>query len=333
VEEKMENRSYNTRAIIEAGLITALIVVIMLINVYVPIFSLFGTFILPIPITLLYIRQNYKVTLGALIVSAILIAMLYDPLSSLTSSILFGITGITLGYCVKHDKKVSFTILVLAIALSIGTIIDMSIYVTLIDKRGIVAFINDNIKTIKDSINMTKDIYTKLGVSSQQFAPIEKMIQVINADFMLKLIPAAIIITSVISAYLNYIITKSILKRLRYDMKEMTPFNELYINNRIGSFVILIMIIGLLLSRNKIYLGEYFSTSSQFILQFMLIIDGLSLADYYMKNKFNISKGFRILVLVFTVFSQLSLVYIFAALADMIFDFRRLDTYRRPKTE
>lgn len=329
----MENRAYNTKAIIEAGLITALIVVIMLINVYVPIFSLLGTFILPIPITLLYIRHNYKVTLGALIISAILIAMLYDPLSSLTSSILFGITGMTLGYCIKHDKNVNFTIVVLAIALSIGTVIDMSIYVTLIDKRGVVAFINDNIKTIKDSVNMAKNIYGKAGVSSEQFAPIEKMFGVLNENFVLKLIPAAIIITSFISAYLNYVITKAIFKKLRYNIKEVTPFSELYINNRIGSLVILVMIIGLLLSRNKISIGEYFFISAQFILQFILIIDGLSLADYYLKNKFNILRNLRVIILIFTAFSQLSVIYVFVALADMILDFRKLDPYRRPKTE
>ena len=60
----MQNRIYNTKAVIEAGLISALIVVIMLINVYVPIFSIFGMFILPVPVTVLYIRHNYKVTLG-----------------------------------------------------------------------------------------------------------------------------------------------------------------------------------------------------------------------------------------------------------------------------
>ena len=329
----MHNRIYNTKAVIEAGLITALIVVIMLITVYVPIFSMFGMFILPIPVTVLYIRHNYKVTLGAVMISAILIAMLYSPISALTSSILFGVTGMTFGYCIRTDKKLSTTIILLALASAVGIIVNFSIYINLLDKRGMAGFISDNIRIMRESLNLSKELYGKMGVSSEQFALIEKSFEVFTPDFILKLIPAIVILMSFFSAYVNYILTSSILKKLRYNMKSMVPFSQIYINTRIGTLVGVTLLLGLLLSRSKIQGADYIVSSSEYLLQFIFIIDGLSVATYYLRNRFNMSKPITALVLFFTFFSPISVVYVYAGLADMLFDFRKLDPYRRPRKE
>lgn len=329
MEEEMQNRTYNTKAVIEAGLISALIVIIMLLNVYMPIFLVFGTFILPVPVTVLYIRQNYKITLGAVLVSAILIAMLYDPISALTSSILFGSTGITLGYCVKHDKKFSTTILLLAIASAISVIINFVVFSSLVNKEGVIGLVNQNIKMLNESLNMSKDLYGKMGVPSEQFAQIEKSFSIFTTDFILKLMPAALVIMSFSSAYFNYIITKSILKKLRYNIKDVKPFNEIYINTRVGTIVVLSLIVGILLSKNKITIGEYITSSSQIILQLIFVLDGLAVAWYYLKNKFNMSKMIIVLILIFTATSQISIIYMYLGFIDMIVDFRKLDPYRR----
>lgn len=329
----MHNRIYNTKAVIEAGLITALIVVIMLITVYVPIFSMFGMFVLPIPVTVLYIRHNYKVTLGAVVISAILIAMLYNPISALASSILFGVTGMTFGYCIRNDKKLSTTILLLTLASAIGIVINFSIYVNLIDKRGMIGFISDNIRIMKESLNLSKELYGKMGVSSEKFALIEKSFEIFTPDFILKLIPAIVVLMSFFSAYVNYLLTSSILKKLRYNMKPMVPFSRIYINTRIGTLIGVTLLIGLLLDRSKFQGAGYIVNSSGYLLQFIFIIDGVSLATYYLRNRFNISKPITAFILFFTVFSQISAIYIYAGLADMLLDFRKLDPYRRPRTE
>ena len=72
MEEKMQNKVYSTKAIVEAALISVIISVIMIITGYLPYFSFIGIFILPIPVTILYIRHNYKVTITAILLSIIL---------------------------------------------------------------------------------------------------------------------------------------------------------------------------------------------------------------------------------------------------------------------
>lgn len=56
----MENKN-STRSIVEAGLMSAMVLVLMLLNAYVPVLGYMGLFILPLPITMLVVRHNLKV--------------------------------------------------------------------------------------------------------------------------------------------------------------------------------------------------------------------------------------------------------------------------------
>lgn len=325
----MQNRNYNTKAIVEAGLITSLVVILMLISVYVPIFSLIGILILPIPITVLFIRQDYKVTIVSVVISAIIISMVFNPISAVSSSILFGLTGITLGYLIKSDKSISTIILFLAAAFAVAMIVDFGIYISLIDKRGLVGFVNNIAAQFKDSMNMVKQMYLKMGVSSEQLASMDQIASMFNAKYIMNVIPVLIIISSVTFSYLNYIITKAILKKLRYDVKSIKPFSEFYVSAKTGSLIGIVLVIGLFLKRNNIALGDSIAISSQYILQLVLLLDGFALAAYYLKNKFKMSKTFTFIIILLTGFSQIAVVYMLAGLSDIFFDFRKINLHKR----
>lgn len=326
----MHKENFNTKSMVEAGLISSLIVVIMLMTVYVPLFSLLGTFILPIPVTVLYLRHNGKVTLGAVVVSAILIAMLYSPISALTSSILFGATGITLGYCIKNKKKVWITLVMLAVVSALCSVIDFSIYVTFISKDGFTGFVNQNLQIMKESI----DTASKMGMSQAQLEQIKKSYEIFTPEFILELLPTMLLIAGSTSAYINYIVARSILKRFKYEIEPVPPFSTLYINNRVGTVILIIVIVGTLMDRGNMLGGKYVLVSSQLILQMVLLIQGIAVASYYLRNKLKMSKLFTLLIILLTASTAaLSMIYISVGLMDMIFDFRKLDPFRRKKAQ
>lgn len=324
----MPSKNYNTKSIVEAGLISALIVIIMLLNAFVPGIAIIGTFILPIPVTVLYIRHGYKVTIISVIVSTILIGMLYDPFSGLTSAVMFGLIGMTLGYCIKHNKKYAFTIVLLSISSAIEIVINFLILSAFVYKKNLYETIAMNIDLIKKSLDSTLSIYAKFGINTDTMAPMRKMIEMFTPELVLLLIPALVLVAAVLSAYFNYIISAVILSKLRYKVDNPTPFSEIYINNRVGTVVVLFVLVGMLLNSRKIAAGPYIMSSSMLVLQYILLLDGLSLTAYYLKNKFQVTKSFIILILIFLVFSQVGAVaLIVAAVADLVFDFRRLDPY------
>ncbi len=330
----MKDRSYSTKAVVEAGLISTLIVVIMLANVYVPVFSLIGMLILPIPVTVLYIRHNYKVTLGAVIVSSVIIAIIYNPIAALKILILLSTTGITLGYCVKHKKSASTTLMLLTVAAAIAIAATVLILSYLVMKQNFVEFLNQNVvKVMQDSLSMTKEMYTNMGVSKDKLDALKGIEQFNSVDVILKNIFTILFMSGFMLACLNYSITRIILKKLKYEVEDARPFNEFYVSSKKAAMIAIFLLIGLLLNKNKIPIGESITMFGYFILQFILLLNGLALASYYLRKKLKMSNLISNLVLILAAFSQLYIILVYLGFVDIVFDFRKLDPNRRPKVE
>ncbi|WP_125154208.1 YybS family protein [Clostridium rectalis] len=324
----MQNKIYNTKGLVEAGLITAILVVLALMNIYVPIFTTLGRFILPIPVTVLYLRQNIKMTITSIIVSGVIIAMVYSPFAGLTSAIMFGITGITLGYCIKKDRKISITLLLLSIASFIGTVTQLIVYIKLIANSSIRALTDEMVKMMRESFDLTINIYTSMGVTKEQLKPFYDLINMFNTEYVLKLIPAILVISSFVFAYLTYIITKAIIKKLGYEIKPMTSISQIRIDIKFTTIIAILLLLGVVLVRRKVPSGEYLTLSAQTLLQYIFVLQGIAVAVYYLKNKFHLAKGFIILIILITFFSPISMIYVMIGLSDIILDFRKIDPNR-----
>lgn len=330
----MQNTSYSTKAIVEAGLIATLIVVIMLANVYIPIFSLLGMFILPIPVTVLYIRHNYKIALGSVVVSSAIIFIMQGPLAAVQMLILLATVGIMLGYCVKYKKSAKTTLLLLTVASIIEFMLILVILSYIVTKQGIIGFLNQNlIKVMQQSLNITKEMYTNMGVTKEQMAVLDSMAQLNNINYILKNGFIILFIGGFASACLNYFVTRGILKKLKYEMEEIKPFTSFYVNSKTAAIMAILLLIGVLLNKNKMAIGESITVFGYFILQISLLLDGLALGSYYLKNKFNISRLIANLILIFIAFSQLSIIFVYLGFMDVLFNFRKIDSHRRPKVE
>lgn len=330
----MQNRTYTTKSIVEAGLMSTLTVVIMLANIYIPIFSIVGMLILPIPVTVLYIRHNYKVTLAAIVVSSTIIAMVSDPLRALLGLVILATVGITLGYCVKYKKSNSVTLVALTIMSAIGITVTIFILAYLVRRQGITDFLNDSVvKSMRDYISMTKEMYVSKGITKDQTAVLDMMSQISNVDFILKNILIILCIGGFMLACLNYYVTRFILKKLKYEVKEIKPISSFYVNSKTAAGIAIFVLIGVLFTKKNMSIGGPITTFGYAILQIMLLLDGVGLASHYLRNKFNTSKLITNLILIFAVFSQMYMVFIYLGLADVLFDFRKLDPNRRPKVE
>jgi len=79
----MHKQNFSTKAMVEAGLISTMMVAMFLLTVNLPMFSGLSLFILPVPVAVLCIRHNYKAAAGAVFVSAVLTGMLYNPFIAL----------------------------------------------------------------------------------------------------------------------------------------------------------------------------------------------------------------------------------------------------------
>lgn len=330
----MENRDNKTKSMVEAALISALIVILMLLNVYVPLFSLVGTFLMPIPVTILFLRHDYKITLGAIGVSTILIGVLYNPISAITASVTYTLTGMTLGYCIKKDKKVSTTLLYMTIASIVSIVFNATLGLLFIQKTTIYNLLKLTLDTFKEQMKFSSSLSANMGGNKEQIELTMKMFESITPETLMTMIPAALIMSAFTSAFINYIAIKTILKKFKYNIKDLTPFEKVYLDNRIGALIIIFVCLGIILNAKNFEIGKYILMSANSILQFAFLISGMAVAVFYMKNRFNLNKTARVLIIIFAFISQAVMIFVYIGIADMIFDFRKLDNNRifRKKT-
>ncbi|MBU3110508.1 DUF2232 domain-containing protein [Clostridium lacusfryxellense] len=331
----MKNNVYSTKAIVEAALISVIISVIMIITGYLPMVSFIGTLVLPIPVAILYIRHDKKVTITAIFLSIILTSMVFNPIRSIYAAIPCVVIGIVLGYCVKKSKKSSTTLLFLAIACSISNILSIAFSLSFIARINIIDFISKNVEIMKQSLKSSVDgakiIYLQRGITPEQLKILDRSYEMINkmdVALYLTVIPAGIFIFSLMSAYLNYIVSRALLNKLGYKMDVVLPFSRVYVSNIVGAVLIGTVCIGIILSSKDIPGGNYIQNASQLLMMYVFIINGLAASIYFLRIKRNLSKPVVALILVLTVLSRFSNVYFTIGLMEMAFDFRKLDPYR-----
>lgn len=154
------------------------------------------------------------------------------------------------------------------------------------------------------------------------------MIKKLDVMLILVVIPVSIFIFSFITAYMNYIVSRAILNKLNYKMREVLPFSRVYVSNIIGAILIGIVCIGIILSSKKITGGDYILNASTILTQYVIIINGLAATTYFLRVKRKLSKPIVVIFIGLTTLSSLGNIYFSIGLMEMAFDFRRLDPYR-----
>lgn len=322
----MEGSKYSAKIIAKTGLMFAITFLIIITTSYIPIVSSVGVFILPIPITLLYIRHNYKIALIAVFMSMVLTALMVNPILALTASIVYGLTGIVLGYSIKKNKSSTVSIIMVAISSLIGNIITGMLYVMLILNKGIIGFLNELISQFLGQLDLVKEIYLEMNAPQDLIQGVEKFKEVITIENLVILLPISLIISNLIQAYLNYLITEKVLKRLNYQVKDIIPFSRIYIPNKFAALLIIIQCLGIIAYSRGINIGNYISIIGGLAVQVTCTLSGIVYFAYLLRERAKLPKGLTALILIILVFIPLFMnAFVLLGLIDIIFNLRGLD--------
>ncbi len=326
LEDEMDNRN-NTSKIVEAGLFAALTIVISFFVFYVPVIGMVALAVLPIPFAILYIRHDFKLAVSSLVVSIILVAVTMGIQIAVSVGSIYGPTGLALGYCFKNRVKMSRSVFLLAIVYIIGMALNVSFYLLFADRNFIVNTIKSSIDLVRESFEQSIRI-TGTTVDSTQYEQLKQMIEAITPEMFLYLLPGGLVLYGFGVGFINFTVTRSILKRLRYEVIEITPFERVYIDNRIGALIIIITCLGIILDRTNLDIGKYIFSSAVVVLQFTLLLIGAAVIYYFAKNKFNMNKTSAVIITVALILPPMNTMALYIGFADLIFDFRKVDPNR-----
>lgn len=321
------NRKYNTNEIVEAGLITGIIVVLMLITGYVPVLNIVSILLLPVPVTVLALRRGYKLSVLSVVIGTMLTAMAYDPITAVQSAIIFGLSGISLAYCIKNEKSFGKTILIMTIATFTAIILSISLYIGIMSNdgfKGIYSLIDKSITMFKDSYEGMKKTIGTNNLNSTSMKQYDEAFKLMTPDYVIKTLLGGFLTISMVIAYINYLVAEKILKRLKFGAKEPTPFRYINVDAKLGLAVVIIMFAGSILVKYKIPAGEYMYSSAEPVLMFLISVQGISVISYLLLEKLKLPKA-GVIAIILVGFTFIYTISIYIGLADLIFDFRKIN--------
>ncbi|NLM36411.1 MAG: DUF2232 domain-containing protein [Clostridiales bacterium] len=321
------NSKIGTRPLVEAGLLVAITVVLSFFVLFVPLIGAIGYFALPVPIAILYIRHDFKLSFIASIVSAIVIGSTLSLESALSSLILFPIIGLILGYCFKNKLKVSRSLILISLANIVAYIIFVILSLLLFYKGSITNFINIIKEYARENLNAYISMLGNQS-ASKEIETLREMLDNVSLQSILSIIIVVIIMASIIQSFIYYFVTREIMKRLKIELVEIGEFDKVYVDNRIGALLLIIVSIGAILHTKNIVIGTYIYIIGVMILRGVLTVVGSAVAYYYLINRFKMNKGSAIVIIVVILLTSLGTIIVYIGLSDLIFDFRRVDPNR-----
>ncbi|SKA97517.1 Uncharacterized conserved protein YybS, DUF2232 family [Caloramator quimbayensis] len=311
----------STRAMVEAGLFTAITVVLILLSLYIPVLYMVGIFLWPLPVTFIYIRHGAKYSIMSLVVAGIITAISYDPVSALNITATFGLMSIVLGYCIKNKKDFFFSVILMSAAMFISLVLVLKVF-SLFMGQDIITMLTDQMNQMRE---MAASMYSQMGV------PKETQELALNAfptgEVFKKMLPIGLLIGSIMMAIISYTIAGKVFKRFGYEVSIMKPLSNWYMPIQLAIGIIGLVLLSYLMVYLKIKNSDILFINASLLMQFAFVVDGIAAVDFFMKKK-DVTKGLRIFILLFLIFSQIGRFLFFIGLIDYALNLRKLDVNR-----
>lgn len=323
----MQNKTYNTKALVESGIMAAILVVTMIISIYIPFISIIVYLALPIVVALVYVRNGFKYALASLTCGSLVGIFVIGPLKAVQLIIIAFFVGLILGYCIQNNKKASKTLIYSSFGFFIVMMISLFLITLFIYPNGFIGFIDAFVKSFNESVNTYRTMYSNMGVSAEQIEKAFPSTLFINRNQVLWIVPGVLILTSVMLAFLNYKMTEAIFQRLKISVDKLNGIAFFYIPNLIGALMIVLVCIGLIFKSRNMIIGNYVFDSTWALLIMVLTVNGIAAVSYFLKYKLNFSNGFIIItiILLLLVFNYVLMII---GAVELIVDSRKLDPNR-----
>ncbi len=305
--------------IIEVIFVIAMATIFMLIGMYyLPLII----FLYPVFFIVLGVRNGIKYNIISLIISSLFVGLMIDNISGIFILLNFAPLSIGLNYMIKKRKK-SFEIMIIC------TVILLASFLLLMNIMGDasgVSIINQLEDFFTQTLNAQVEMLKDMDLSNYEVLKIRDLLE--NAmDYVLLILPAIVIIFSFIIAYLNYLISSLVLRRLGYGVVSIPKFSKFKLPNNVLLGTGIMFLGALIIKGLKLFYYQTVLLNITVIASFMFFTQGLSVVDYKLIEK-KLGRIPRVLIILFfTIILPLGWIISFIGILDVIIDFRKL---RRP---
>src|SRR5699024_5286867 len=253
----------------------------------------------------------------SMIIVTLLLGLIADKTIGLFILLAFAPISIALNYLIKKRKSSQEIMLYTTIVALISYIIT----ITLLGKITGISFVNQIeeafSQVLKSQIKLLKD----MGLSSYEMYETTDNLKNIY-EYMILIIPSTIIMFSMFTAFLNNIISTSILRKMGYGIVSVPRFSYFKLPDNIILGTIVIYVGVFILRALKVTYHETILINVTLLISFFFFLEGLAVIIFYLnKSRLNkVIKGILIIFIIATV--PLSAIISIIGFLDIIFDFR-----------
>lgn len=311
---KLDNKKNKKR--VENFLAVAIATVVMLLGIYyIPIII----FLYPIPFIILGVKYEMKNNILGMIVSTIIIGLIVDKVSGIIILASYLPLSIVLNYNIKSRKKSIETIAISTLVLFMSSLLVLSI----MDNMTGVSVITKLEGTFAQALEGQIEALKETELSSSDIFKINDFFENLY-DYVLLVLPSTILIFSLITVYLNHLISVLILRKLGYGIVSVPRFSRFKLPNNILIGIGIMFLGTFLLKVFKLFYYKTIFLNLIFLVFFIFFVQGISVIDYKLIEK-NTNGFFRIFIILFLIMIlPLQGIITFMGVLDAFFDFRKL---------
>jgi len=262
-----------TRRLTEGAILLAIYTVLLLMFLYLPIIGVFLSFILPIPFIYYSARQKIKNSIVFLI-GGLIISFIVGNVFSIPITLAYGTTGIVIGWFIKEKKDRILQYINATLVFLINLVIIYAVSILFLD----VNILDELLVSFKESIQTTIRLLETMGqtVDENMTETFNQLIETIEI-----LLPTLLVMSSAIVVLLMMVICLPIVRKLGIEVPKAPPFRELTMPKSLLWYYLIVLLLMLVVNPDK---GTYMYTAIfnlVYILQTLMLIQGISFIFYY----------------------------------------------------
>lgn len=312
-----------TKALVEGAIfaaVTALLGILYYYTQYLGILAL----VWPVPVIIVGYRNGIKASILSAMSAGLIVSLLTQPLVGVGLLLGFGLPGVLMGYMISKKINPYAIVFLCGLVLSLTTIGEflISLKVSGIDATSLLATLES---TFKQQMEIAVNMYKQFGFAEEDVLNLSNYFS--QAMEMMKLIlPSALVISGLVSSFIDYKLTGLILKRIGNAIPDIEEFSKWRLQGPYPLILMGLAVLTLAASYLKIDALTVAALNISTLLMLIFTVLGISVLSYYSRvyvDRHGVPKGLRAIIVVFIVVSFMQFVALLGIL-DMAMDFRKL---------
>ena len=320
----MEELNLNkTKQLTEAGIFSVIIAIGMILMFYLPIGQTLLAMMIPLPVIIASVRNESKYTVLSVVVASFVAGFLVTFMASFTLGVFIFSVGYPLGLAIKRRASNLRTVLIGTLGVIIGLLLMMSVTELL---TGISLQ-----EALDEMFQLSREMQSELlGVTGNLGDASDESVETINKTFdllekMLKmLMPAIIIVFSMILASINLVLSKQILKKMRIDHVPLGAFEDFRYPRHLAYGSAAMLILSYVIGMTGFMDVEMLLSNLVYLFTMMFAVQGAAVLYALIKKRLGKFVSIVFIVL-FAVFGMLQYIALFGFF-DVLIDIRKLSS-------